>query len=655
MRFYGVGKDITERKHTEEALRRSEERFSKVFHSSPIPIAISTVAEGRVIDVNESCHTALGFQRHEMIGHTIWELQFWVDNAEREQLLKLLHQQGAIRQQEFKFRTKGGDMRHALGSFEIIELNGEPCLLTFWLDISERIQAEQALIQSEERFYKAFHANPLAITLNTFGEGRIVDVNESFLQLFGYSRQELIGYTTVELKLWADNSERITLRRILREQGTLRQAQTKVRTKSGKLFPILLSVEVIEIGGQDYLLGMVQDISEIKRAEEVEREQRLFAEALRDVAAALNSTLDMEAVLDQILTHVGHVVPYDAATIMLIDGNEAHVVRSKGFTERGVEQIVKELRFPVDPTIKSSQVLKEQPLSIIEDTQTHQGWIDIPELRWIRSVVSSPIRAGGEVIGFLDLIYTEPGAFTAHRAERLQAFASQASTAIHNAQLFEQLRHLTQEMVSVQEEERRRISRELHDEAGQALIALKMSLEAIKQIPPHEMDALNTRLTDAIRLTDTTMELIRLLAQNLRPAVLDTLGLHLALQSHCHDFARRTGLHVVYTGMDIPRLTDAITTSLYRFVQEALTNVAKHSKATQVRVDLQYDVSIIRLSVEDNGQGLDSQAMPSNQKQGVGLIGIQERLRSVNGWLEINSAPIHGLRLLACIPWESES
>jgi signal transduction histidine kinase len=161
-----------------------------------------------------------------------------------------------------------------------------------------------------------------------------------------------------------------------------------------------------------------------------------------------------------------------------------------------------------------------------------------------------------------------------------ETLVAQAAIAIQNARWFtelrasrEELRELAQRIVTVQEEERRRVSRELHDEAGQSLTALKMSLEMIHADLPPELELIDQSLAEAIELTDETMERIRRLAHGLRPPALDALGLNTALEGLCREVASRAGLEMAYDGRELPRLPDTMAVSLYRFVQEALTNV----------------------------------------------------------------------------------
>lgn len=219
----------------------------------------------------------------------------------------------------------------------------------------------------------------------------------------------------------------------------------------------------------------------------------------------------------------------------------------------------------------------------------------------------------------------------------------------------EQLRRLAHQTVSAQEEERQRLSYELHDEAGQTLTVLKMWLESIRDDLPAGQEILRERVGEAIELTATTMHRLRLLARDLRPPALNvTGGLNDALDDLCTDFARRTRLPVGYTGIELPSLPDPAQICLYRFLQEALTNVAKHARASRVQVKLQAGNGEVSLSVQDDGRGFNRpvNAIITGQVKGVGLLGIKERLELLNGRLEVVSRPGQGACLTAFIPLE---
>jgi PAS domain S-box-containing protein len=220
-------------------------------------------------------------------------------------------------------------------------------------------------------------------------------------------------------------------------------------------------------------------------------------------------------------------------------------------------------------------------------------------------------------------------------------------------------RHLAQQVVLAQEEERYRVSRELHDEAGQALTALKVSLEIILSGLPttHDGDGqLRQSLNKALALCETTSAQIRSLAHDLRPAALDDLGLDLALEGFCRDFAERTNMSISYTGEDIPAISNEAGICLYRVLQEGLTNVARHAQAQQVHVALCRDKANAKLIIKDDGRGfaVRPELFHAGPMQGIGLLGMQERLESLGGQLGIESGFGQGAQLTAIVPWQAE-
>lgn len=195
-------------------------------------------------------------------------------------------------------------------------------------------------------------------------------------------------------------------------------------------------------------------------------------------------------------------------------------------------------------------------------------------------------------------------------------------------------------IILAQEEERHRISRELHDEAGQSMVGIRMSLQSINtNRPDHANSAefadLKHGIEKAIILTESATQTIRSLAYRLRPPVLDLLGLNLAIKQLCIDFSEQTALIISYAGVDTPSLSEELAISIYRIVQEALTNIVKHARAKHAWIKLSDTQEVIKLSISDDGQGFD----PENIHMGIGLESMRERCHLLNGKMQILSSP----------------
>jgi len=237
------------------------------------------------------------------------------------------------------------------------------------------------------------------------------------------------------------------------------------------------------------------------------------------------------------------------------------------------------------------------------------------------------------------------------------------SSQVEKARLFEavsqqhkQLLALTGRLTEVQEAERKQLARELHDEMGQALTAISINLAAIQKELPAECAAkVYERLTEASWLAEQTLEQIRELSLNLRPPILDDLGLIPTLRWYIKQYANRVDIKTEFktNGLE-DRLAPEVETTLYRVIQEALTNVARHAQASIVRLHLQRKQSSVVALIQDNGQGfdvakiLDQEGLPT----GTGLLGIRERVTLLGGKFNVRSQPGHGTQLTVAIPWE---
>ncbi|MFN8545960.1 MAG: sensor histidine kinase [Candidatus Binatia bacterium] len=197
-----------------------------------------------------------------------------------------------------------------------------------------------------------------------------------------------------------------------------------------------------------------------------------------------------------------------------------------------------------------------------------------------------------------------------------------------------ELAALSERLMSLQEDERRRLSRELHDGVGQSITAILSHLWLLDRRLPGDATDLHRQVVETRRLASTTLSEVRELAQLLRPSVLDDYGLGPSLESHLHAFERRHGIPVAFHTRGLPgRLPAPIETAVFHIAQEALANVARHARAKSARVDLEVSGNDLTLSVEDDGVGLDDPA--ERAPAGLGLIGIRERVRALGGTMSV--------------------
>ena len=270
---------------------------------------------------------------------------------------------------------------------------------------------------------------------------------------------------------------------------------------------------------------------------------------------------------------------------------------------------------------------------------------------WVRSFLSAPLLVENKVIGFVNLFGDQPRFFTQEMSNRLVAFAAHAAVAIQNAWLFEQvqasterLQSLSRRLVEIQENERLYISRELHDEAGQVLTSLLVDLRLLEKNAA-QPDAILKIVAQMERSLNGVIENLHRMAMALRPASLDHVGLVAALRQHIDAVREKHGIDATFrSGGVMERLPANVETVLYRTVQEALTNVIRHARATRVDVVLTVRDNKLIVLVEDDGVGFDPNNVSSDDH--LGLFGIRERTEMIGGTLVIESEPGKGTTIM---------
>jgi diguanylate cyclase (GGDEF)-like protein/PAS domain S-box-containing protein len=304
--------DINLRKTAEErlaaaqdALRHSEERYRTAFQTTIDAININRVSDGIYIDVNEAFLEIIGFERDEVLGKSSLDLGIWADPQDRQTMVEAIRRNGTVRDIEAQFQKKNGVRFWGLMSASLIEIEDVPCVLTVTRDISHAKAAEQRLAEasealrtSEERYRKVFETSLDPITINRIDNGQYIVVNQAFLNVMGFERDEVIGRRPTELGIWADPHDSENLLAILNQHGECRDLEIQFTRKNGETAWGLLSSSITEIDGVQCILTITRDISKAKAAEDEIRSlafydpltglpnRRLLLERLRVTLAA---------------------------------------------------------------------------------------------------------------------------------------------------------------------------------------------------------------------------------------------------------------------------------------------------------------------------------------------------------------------------------
>jgi PAS domain S-box-containing protein len=264
--------DITERREIEEQLQENERKFAIIFDKAPFAAALSQLSDGRVTHINEEYERLLGYTRQEILGKTSLELGINPDASGRERILSQIQSRGSARDIEIQFRTKSGDVRNCLINLDQVSIEGQKYILQTAQDITERKRAEQALEESEDRFSKAFYKSPFGLNITRWRDGAILVANDTWLNLLGWTREEIIGKTTADFPFYAKPEDRQWVReRIMKGEVTGDIEVTLVR-KDGAELVVTVASTIVELQGERCILGALTDITERRRTEEALRE-----------------------------------------------------------------------------------------------------------------------------------------------------------------------------------------------------------------------------------------------------------------------------------------------------------------------------------------------------------------------------------------------
>lgn len=396
----------------------------------------------------------------------------------------------------------------------------------------------------------------------------------------------------------------------------------------------------------------------------VQTEERLWQytqrlKTLHTLDQAILAAHSPEAIALAALRHMRELAPCRAATVSVFDlaTTEAVVLAADASVSMPLQP---GSRMPLDVFPALPYLQQGQPF-ILEDLQAMSDPTALHQLGiqdGLRSYLSVPIMSQQTLIGTLSLFSDRPRAFAPEVIDMACEVGSQLAVAIQNARLFEQvragaesLRLMSRQLVRAQEDERRHIARELHDEVGQSLTAALLNLQVMANQP--DSDVLPARLEDSMAQIERVLQQIRTLSLNLRPAMLDDLGLAPALRWLVGRQAERSGFVATFhADVADARLASDIETTCFRAVQEAITNVVRYAQAQKVDVALFKRDADLCISIRDDGVGFDPGAALRRAAQGhsMGLLSMQERVLLLGGQMRIESAPGQGTLIEVSLP-----
>jgi len=375
--------------------------------------------------------------------------------------------------------------------------------------------------------------------------------------------------------------------------------------------------------------------------------------ALLSILDAELSATDLTSVFNQVLAITAKLFGATTGVLLLKEPGTNRLQAKAKLGFRSEDDLTIEIGQGFSGAIAASGV----PDIVLDPA--HDARVGSPALRNAASTLwGMPLNANGEIIGVLVVGFTKPYEWLPTEREMMRAIADRSALAIDRRRIIEALRErevriaeLSGHLLRVQEDERKRISRELHDETGQALMVIRLYLGMLESTASGRGSrSQKNKIRETVAVVDRTIEGIRRIIGRLSPLVLKELGLVAAIRKEAKDLAKNTGIRArVMVAEDINRLDPEVEMVIYRVVQETLHNVAKHSHAKSANIILNYDDKSLRLLVEDDGVGFSTKSSNSRGNS-FGLAGIKERVHSIGGEVRVASSKERGTRIEVAVP-----
>ncbi|HRE37495.1 MAG TPA: PAS domain S-box protein [Chitinophagaceae bacterium] len=610
---YGYGDDITEQKRAEEEMLKSTERFNIVSKATSDIVWDWFMAEN-TFWWNDNYYSTIGVPRSPGIA-TIdeWFQRLHPEDYERvrKKFLGAIGGDQHFWSDEYRYRKNDGSYLNMYDRGYIIRNSSGIAIrmIGSMIDMTQMLKVQKEVEESENRLRTIFNSEPECIKLLDIN-GQLLDMNPAGLSMIEADSLEqvknksVLGIINEDYRIpfaslcqdvFKGNPGKL-LFSITGLKGTRRWMETHavpLRDGAGKITA---------------LLAVTRDITDKKQTEEElirnERKYRTVVEQAIDAIALYDANgklLDVNTGAINLLGYTREELQHMSLKDVLTDD------------EIKVRPVQYDVLKTGKSTVKQRSMRKKDGTIVQTEVRSQQ----LPDGRFL-----SVIR------DLTDRIKAEEELKESYKA----------------------IRTLTDHLQKVREEERAHIAREIHDELGQQLTVLKMDIAWLnKKIDASDESPLKIKMKELLTMLDGTVRTVRRISSELRPSLLDDMGLFAAMEWHLEDFSKRTGLETsLVAGKEPEKLPDNIKTGLYRIFQESLTNVARHANATKVIVKAEVKDKVLRLSIADNGTGFDTSKVKS--KKTLGILGMQERSSMMGGDYSITTTPGKGTTIVVSVP-----
>lgn len=642
--YVSVGYDVTEKREAEEALKQSEKKY-RMLHDSMTDAFVRVDMTGNLIEFNNAFKKMLGYSEEELhkLTHVDLTPEKW-HSFEAKIVNEQIMKRGFSDVYEKEYVKKDGKIFPVeLRTYLISDENAQPSAM--WAivrDITERKQSEDALRENEHKYRTLIETTDTGFVIID-GEGRVHDANLEYVRLTGYDTlQQIIGKNVTE---WTAEHHRARNAEEVKkcfQQGYVRNLESDYVNAQGNFTPIEINATVLQTVKGKLILTLCRDITERKQVEEALKESE---EKYRNLVERANDGILI--IQDGLIKYANpYITKLWVGDIQeLLETSFLKYVHPDFFTK--VTDIYKR-RMAGEPVEAKYEMAIMNKSGEKREIEINAGLINYKgkpaDLVIIHDITER--KAVEDKLAVSNAMLQKQIIELQNSKKAISILLEEVtSKRDENARLFDivskrqqQLEVLSRELIFIEEQERKKFSQDLHDSLGQILTTLKINVELAVGKADSGNSELQNYLNECATLSEEAMNEARQLSYALRPSVLDDFGLNAALRMLVTQTQKRINISIELSlDVDDIRYDPIIETVIYRIVQEGMTNIAKHSKASKAWVQLMRRNSVLALSIIDNGIGFTHEKINETQELHFGLRNIRERVEFLGGKLYIET------------------
>ncbi|HMI79135.1 MAG TPA: PAS domain S-box protein, partial [Ferruginibacter sp.] len=614
-KIIAIVRDITEREKAEQQILDSEQRYRNLFERNLAGV-YQTNNKGTILKCNRALAKMFGYDSPDELQEKN-AYDFYSEDVSRDDLLNAIRDKKTMYGHKLIFKKRDGTLMHAIENVSVLKdfTTGEEVFEGVIIDITEREKIQKQIIKEKELADSIINSLPGIFYLFN-KEGKYLRWNKNLETVTGYTGEEISRMHP--LNFFDKGEHALITGKIGNVFVTGKdEVEAGLLLKNKQKIPYYFNGQVIEYEGQDCLMGVGLDFSEREKTNNALKESE---ERYRSLVENATEAL----------------VVYDVEKQLFVSVSESASVLFK---------MSKEELLKIGPVSVSPEYQPDGRLSSEGVRENIQKAIsgEKPSFEWMLCD-----KDGNLIPCEIWLVYLPSENKTLIRASIIDITERKKAKELLQRS-YEDIRQLASNLQSIREDERTNISREIHDELGQQLTGLKMDLHWLSRKINSTDVEVSGKMKESIELINATITSVRKIATDLRPSILDDLGLIAALEWQGEEFKKRSGTDVEFinkTGEIV--LEPRAVTAIFRIYQELLTNIARHANASFVTTTLEKKDDNLYFSITDNGSGFNLETI--NNKRTLGLLGIKERTLLLGGTYEFKSTPGKGSETVISIP-----